>query len=111
MSGPRCRSKNKGGRNGFIDLTNATFGCLKVRRRATLDEIMATKSTNFTSARWICLCSCGAEKMVLGANLRNGKTKSCGAHSCANRPTTFDKYQPRQQRIQSHTLVGNASCP
>lgn len=96
MTGPRCRSKNKGGRNGLIDLTNDTFGSLKVHRRATIDEIMATKSTNFTSARWICRCSCGTEKMVLGANLRNGTTKSCGAQSCANRPTTFDKRQPKK---------------
>ncbi|MGS1095841.1 hypothetical protein ACVCNR_14785 [Aquamicrobium terrae] len=27
---------------------------------------------------WRCICDCGTEKVVFGANLRNGKTKSCG---------------------------------
>lgn len=28
--------------------------------------------------RWLCRCDCGTEKSVIGAQLRAGKTKSCG---------------------------------
>jgi hypothetical protein len=29
-------------------------------------------------ARWWCTCECGTKKLVLGANLRSGGSKSCG---------------------------------
>lgn len=29
-------------------------------------------------ARWICRCDCGAERLVRGSDLRNGKSRSCG---------------------------------
>lgn len=32
--------------------------------------------------KWHCRCECGTEKIILGASLRNGLTKSCG---CLNR--------------------------
>jgi len=30
------------------------------------------------NALWLCKCDCGREKIVLGKNLQNGCTKSCG---------------------------------
>ena len=33
-------------------------------------------------ARWLCQCDCGNKVVVIGKNLRNGNTKSCG---CLNR--------------------------
>lgn len=30
------------------------------------------------SSRWNCICQCGTESKVLGRNLRNGASKSCG---------------------------------
>ena len=33
------------------------------------------------SARWICLCDCGKEKLVHGAHLRNGTSRSCGCYN------------------------------
>jgi hypothetical protein len=33
------------------------------------------------SAQWICLCDCGNTSLIRGADLRHGKTQSCG---CAN---------------------------
>ncbi len=29
-------------------------------------------------AYWLCLCSCGQKKVILGARLRNGQSRSCG---------------------------------
>lgn len=78
----RSGNVNRGGRRGLIDLTNAVFGALTVERRATVAEVRAVAWTNFTSARWICRCVCGARRVVLGSNLRNGKTRSCGKRSC-----------------------------
>lgn len=52
---------------GFIDLTNKKFG------RLTAKKYLGDK-------KWLCECSCtpGRTVEVLGANLRNGSTKSCG---------------------------------
>lgn len=30
------------------------------------------------AAQWFCRCDCGTEKIILGYNLKNGVTKSCG---------------------------------
>jgi hypothetical protein len=54
----------------FIDLTGRKFGRLTVLSRA--------KNTNRPSANWNCICECGNEKVVNGAELRMGQTNSCG---------------------------------
>lgn len=40
---------------------------------------------------WLCRCSCGVEKEVLGINLRNGKTTSCG-HALKTAGGLYEKY-------------------
>ena len=52
------------------DLTGKTFGRLFVVRRA---------GTKMGNVLWLCKCSCGNEKVVMGSNLR-GKTESCGCY-------------------------------
>jgi hypothetical protein len=52
-----------------IDLTGQRFNRLLVIRYAGL----AKKSAN-----WLCRCDCEKEILVMGGNLRNGKTQSCG---------------------------------
>ncbi|MEK5272553.1 hypothetical protein NSR00_17730 [Aeribacillus sp. FSL K6-8394] len=52
-----------------IDITGKKFG------RLTVIEYTYTKGK---IAYWRCLCECGNETIVMGANLRHGKTKSCG---------------------------------
>lgn len=52
------------------DLTNQTFGQLTVKGRAP--------NSSDGRGMWLCVCMCGAEKTVLGKNLRRGGTKSCG---------------------------------
>ena len=56
-----------------IDMTGKRFQRLLVLYRA---------GTFKRNATWACLCGCGAETIVTGANLRNGSTGSCG---CLNR--------------------------
>lgn len=90
-------TKNKGGRNGLIDLSKRTFTKLEVLRRATMEEVLAQGGWNTTSARWLCRCECGKEKVVLGSNLLNGSTKSCGSAGCKIGPKQFNE-RPRHTR-------------
>src|SRR5215211_7472868 len=56
-----------------IDLNGQTFGRWTVLKRAT--------NTPHGRAQWFCECTCGTKKVVSGARLRNGYTKSCGCRS------------------------------
>lgn len=51
------------------DLTGERFGRLTVIRRTGKDE---------RGVLWECLCDCGNTKIVVGKNLRSGRTQSCG---------------------------------
>ena len=56
--------------HNFIDETNNKYGRLTVLYRA--------ENTKTGRAVWHCRCDCGNELDVLGKNLRNGNTQSCG---------------------------------
>jgi hypothetical protein len=58
----------------FEDLTGKRFGRLVVLASEGYHE----KSH---SVQWKCRCDCGKEKIVLGGNLKTGKTVSCGCYS------------------------------
>ncbi len=38
------------------------------------------KAVRSSIPMWRCVCDCGNEKTVLGANLKAGRTKSCGCY-------------------------------
>lgn len=68
------------GHNKLIDLTGKQFGDWKVLKY-------------LGDNTWLCKCSCGNIKEVLGSNLRNGTSKSCGCKAQANfNKTMLDKY-------------------
>jgi hypothetical protein len=48
----------------------AQFGRWMVLRRA--------EPSRSQQKRWLCRCECGIERVVLGLNLRKGRSKSCG---------------------------------
>ena len=54
------------------DEVGNTYGYLTVIERA--------ENSKEGRARWRCRCKCGNETIVLGKNLRNGNTKSCGCY-------------------------------
>ena len=56
----------------LIDEIGNVYGYLTVIARA--------ENTNAGRAQWLCKCKCGNEVVVLGKNLRNGGTKSCGCY-------------------------------
>jgi hypothetical protein len=57
-----------------IDLTGQTFGRLTVLGRA--DDHVSSSGRRF--AQWQCKCECGKDVIVIGSNLKKGKTQSCG---------------------------------
>lgn len=59
-----------------IDITNQKFGRWTVIKQVP----------NLTSrdSKWLCRCDCGTEREVLGKNLRNGRSTSCGCYKKEN---------------------------
>lgn len=57
------------------DLTNNRYGFWLVK------EFDQEKSNMTNRAYWKCKCECGKEQSVLGQNLTNGHSKSCGCQS------------------------------
>ncbi len=80
----------------IIDITGQTFGKL------TVLSFSHTQKKN--GAFWICRCECGTEKIISGACLRQGTTKSCG---CAGR-ARLDKFntKARMEKLGASDLSG-----
>ena len=66
-----------------IELTGKTFGNWYV--------ISYSGKTSNNAALWLCRCSCGAEKVVVGKTLREGKSTQC--RSCATRNALTKPYR------------------
>jgi len=86
-----------------MDLRGRQFGRWSVIRCAG-----RTKQRSLT---WLCRCSCGTEKIVSGASLRAGTTKSCG---CTNRRSK--KHGAWHTRLyhawtSMHDRCRNPNCP
>lgn len=52
-----------------VDISGQRFG------RLTVIERFGHNGKRIT---WLCKCDCGNEKIVIGEDLKNGSTKSCG---------------------------------
>lgn len=63
-------SRHHNGRR--IQMEGLKFGRLKV--------IKFSGHNTHKQRQFLCLCDCGREKVVLGSELRNGRTTSCGCH-------------------------------
>lgn len=58
----------------LIDLTGRRIGRLLVKRRFDVCVKPGQQS------KWLCVCDCGSDVVVLGGNLHKGDTKSCGCY-------------------------------
>lgn len=56
----------------WIDLTGQKFG-----RWTALERVIKPNNRN---TYWRCQCECGTIKEVMGKNLRNGRSTSCGCY-------------------------------
>ena len=75
----------------LINLTGKKFG--------RLSPIKYMGKNKYGYPRWLCLCDCGNKKIVVGASLKNGLTRSCGCLSKENKL----KHGHGKQGIQSKT--------
>lgn len=67
----------------FTDLSGRTFGRLSVIGYAGKEGRLHY---------WNCQCECGAQKHVIGGNLRRGLTQSCGCLGAENRRSSATKH-------------------
>ncbi|WP_312072137.1 hypothetical protein [Anaerotignum propionicum] len=59
----------------MVDMLGRKFSKLLVIEYAGVHR---SKSGKHHQKQWLCKCDCGNELIVLGSNLRNGHTKTCG---------------------------------
>lgn len=81
----------------LIDLTGQRFGRWVVLGNAGRDKNGLTQ--------WLCRCDCGNEVVVLGINLKKGRTQSCGClqrEQMVAKKTTHGLRFTRLYRIWSH---------
>lgn len=60
-----------------IDLTGQRFGRWTVLKRQG-NKFYGDRYGSTSFPIWLCRCDCGTEALVLGNNLKSGRTKSCG---------------------------------
>lgn len=90
----------------LIDETGNTYGRWLVLRKGAASEGKAKM------ARWVCLCTCGNEGLIVGATLRNGESTSCGCFRSELRTKEVVGYQGMHSRV--HRANGPAKdymCP
>lgn len=83
---------------GLINLVGDMFGKLVVVARA-----LPPPDKVWLDPRWVCLCSCGTWRVVVGSCLRGGITKSCGCiqrQRIENAVRKAPEYRAHQQMIQ-----------
>jgi hypothetical protein len=76
----------------FMDLAGQRFGLWSV-----LSRVPRTKPGG--TAKWLCRCACGTEKIVDSYTMRSGESRSCG---CA---TTRFTYESRKTHKKSGTRL------
>lgn len=79
----------------LIDLTGQKYGRLTVIERAG-------RTAHGEHAKWVCLCECGNVTTVIGKNLRNGNTTSCG---CAHKEQMSQIGKANRTHGKSHTRL------
>lgn len=73
------------------NLIGERFGMLTVLERAESNGV----------SRWLCQCDCGNTKVVFGANLKNGRTRSCGCTKVVHGEATTKLYAIHGRMIRS----------
>jgi hypothetical protein len=75
------------------DLTGAVFGRLTVVRLHSHKRFPSGSTMNL----WLCRCACGAERVVLGSNMRSGHTTSCGCLMLDGTTLFLGRFEAKEQ--------------
>lgn len=87
----------------LVDLSGQTFGRLFVLERG--ENYVSPKGQQQT--RWVCLCECGTEAVVVGTRIKRGITSSCG---CLNRELLSERATSNKYSVtHGHFLKGGVS--
>ena len=78
------------GKTSFQDITGNKYGNLTVLRLFR---------RNKGRLKWLCQCDCGNEIIVIGNNLKNGHTQSCGCYMKKRITETHTKHGDRKTRL------------
>lgn len=92
-----------------IDLLGYRFGRLLV-----IDCAIPKIEKNGIRAQWLCLCDCGKEVVVIGKQLRQGKTKSCGClrdDVCGNKNPFYGKKHSQDTLFELSVLNSGVNNP
>jgi hypothetical protein len=97
-----------------IDLTGMQFGRLKVLSRSGSGPDGKKRRRRPT---WLCRCSCGVEKVILGDSLKKSLTESCGCLLRSNGTThgqsnsaEYRAWDGMQSVCLRQTAVGYKTC-
>lgn len=90
----------------FIDLTGKRFGKLTVICRDSDKEEPSGRKVPM----WKCKCDCGNEKVIRGAFLRNGSTKSCGCLGSEYLHSSENSERARQMGFARRKYIGCLNC-
>lgn len=63
-----------------------------------------------TGAKWVCMCSCGKEKVAPGVGLRNGSYRSCGCLSIENSINNPSRGSLRDSSLRRMFLQYKQNC-
>lgn len=74
----------------FKDISNQVFHRLTVLRE---------KLPRTNPVKWVCICECGTEKVIIGSSLKNGSTKSCGCLHVETNKKEFTKHGDYQSKL------------
>ena len=75
------------------DITGMRFGRWTVKQLADLRQL-TSKGSGGPKAFWLCECDCGNTGVIIGSNLRNGGSKSCG---CLQKEAARENINPYSQ--------------
>lgn len=87
-----------------IDLTGRKFNRLTVVKRGP-------RKASARDANWVCVCECGRQKVVRGAFIKSGATKSCGCLATEHtRSIGLASVTHGDSRGYSHSVEYQAWC-
>ena len=87
----------------IIDLTGMVFGRLKV--------LSIVQRPGYDKVKWLCICTCGKQKVITGADLRSGGSQSCGCAASINiQGRVFGRLTAVSRKNQSNRGVWNWEC-
>ena len=76
-------------------------------------KALHSRDSNYNK-RWLCLCDCGAECVVLGDKLKSGNTKSCGCLGKELRDAAMAKADLERRNYTKKSwqaMVGRCTSP